>query len=131
MTRASHRPHGEFVTSALCHCDRSLDASRVLLLDLTSLSAPNTAWPSRNCTRTLFGMGKLIDALCRAIPSTSTRKDTQVLPSKGTSFLIPDNEKSFHKQYANIYYLRLHSLRDSVIENAQRKWKDIEGAGLD
>ncbi|KAI4520548.1 DNA polymerase alpha/epsilon subunit B-domain-containing protein [Schizophyllum commune] len=63
-----------------------------------------------------------------AIPSTSTRKDTQLLPSKGTSFLIPDNEKSFHKQYANIYYLRLHSLRDSVIENAQRKWKDIEGS---
>ncbi|KAL1742800.1 DNA polymerase alpha/epsilon subunit B-domain-containing protein [Schizophyllum fasciatum] len=61
-------------------------------------------------------------------PSTSTRKETQVLPSTGTSFLIPDNEKSFHKQYANIYFLRLHALRDYVIQNAERKWKDIEGS---
>ncbi|TRM61693.1 DNA polymerase alpha/epsilon subunit B-domain-containing protein [Schizophyllum amplum] len=61
------------------------------------------------------------------VPSTSTRRETQLLPSKGTSFLIPDKDKSFHKQYANIYFLRLNALRDSVLQNAERKWKHVEG----
>ncbi|TCD66476.1 hypothetical protein EIP91_001356 [Steccherinum ochraceum] len=66
----------------------------------------------------------------RPVPSTPlTRPPTGILPPdpKSSSFTINAANKSYKHQYANIYFVRLRTLRGFVEEHAKRKWKDIDG----
>ncbi|KAF8305344.1 hypothetical protein DL93DRAFT_358754 [Clavulina sp. PMI_390] len=44
-----------------------------------------------------------------------------------TSFLLQgEHARSYKNQYANVYFMRLAKLKAIVLENAQRKWADVE-----
>ncbi|KAJ7063081.1 DNA polymerase alpha/epsilon subunit B-domain-containing protein [Mycena amicta] len=60
--------------------------------------------------------------------SLSRPLSTILPPTNETpSFLITAATKSYKHQYANIYFIRLRLLRDSVLEKARERWEDIEG----
>ncbi|KAJ7734948.1 DNA polymerase alpha/epsilon subunit B-domain-containing protein [Mycena maculata] len=61
--------------------------------------------------------------------TTLTRPLTTVLPctDETPSFLITKADKSYKHQYANIYFVRLRILRDTVEEKARQRWDGIQG----
>ncbi|KAF7322784.1 Glutamate decarboxylase [Mycena chlorophos] len=66
------------------------------------------------------------------IPSTDaslSRPLTTILPptEETPSFLITAATKTYKHQYANIYFIRLQKLRDTVIAKARERWEGIEG----
>ncbi|GBE82455.1 DNA polymerase subunit delta-2 [Sparassis crispa] len=66
-----------------------------------------------------------------AVPATPlTRPPTCILPfsSRTPSFVLSSANKSYRHQYANIYFVRLQTLRPFVEERARRRWKDVKGS---
>lgn len=51
----------------------------------------------------------------------------QPLTTTRPPFLIDTKDKSYSKQYANLYWLRLVVLRKRVQERAERRWKGLNG----
>ncbi|KAI0713216.1 DNA polymerase alpha/epsilon subunit B-domain-containing protein [Earliella scabrosa] len=57
-----------------------------------------------------------------------TRPGTTLLaPPDDASFLIKSTEKSYKHQYSNIYFVRLHTLRNYVEQRAKRRWSEVAG----
>ena len=46
------------------------------------------------------------------------------------SFFIDNTRILYKHQYSNIYFVRLRKLRDTVEQNAHRKWRSISGERL-
>ena len=67
--------------------------------------------------------------LSRPVPETpKTRSSTSILPPHETPlFTIDAKNKSYKHQYANIYFVRLRQLRESVEEQAKKKWNEVAG----
>ena len=49
------------------------------------------------------------------------------LPSGLPSFIVEPKERSYKHQYANIYFIRLHILREFVEKKAVKLWKGLDG----
>ncbi|KAF9533433.1 DNA polymerase alpha/epsilon subunit B-domain-containing protein [Crepidotus variabilis] len=64
-----------------------------------------------------------------SLPPTLERPITMVqAPTPSTpSFFIDKSRKSYKHQYSNIYFIRLHHLRDTVRKTAGEKWQGVKG----
>ncbi|KIK63880.1 hypothetical protein GYMLUDRAFT_40967 [Collybiopsis luxurians FD-317 M1] len=64
-----------------------------------------------------------------SVDSSPVRATTTVVPpsSQTPSFIIDSKNKSYKHQYSNIYFLRLHALREHVEKSAATRWTNLPG----
>ncbi|KAK2460559.1 hypothetical protein APHAL10511_007029 [Amanita phalloides] len=68
-----------------------------------------------------------VETLNALLPSPRTPSAVLPLPSALPSFIIGLKERSYRHQYANIYFIRLHCLREFVERRALNLWKGLDG----